>query len=142
MLIGIDPGTQNGVTIFENGNLLDCQTYSVLQLIEYLTDNSKLINTIVMEDSRMQSYVFTGSDKNRAESLKIARNIGQVDMICRIIEMIVNTTDNIDLICISPKAKGRKLNSEEFKQKTGWKSVSNSHERDAAMVAWRYRNMK
>ena len=43
---------------------------------------------------------------------------------------------------ISPKGKGAKVNAERFEQVTGWTGASNEHTRDAAMVAYPYRNAK
>ena len=43
---------------------------------------------------------------------------------------------------ISPRAKGGKLDACEFEMLTGWESRTNQHGRDAAMVAWAYRNWR
>ena len=83
--------------------------------------------------------MFTGAKDSRASALKQARNLGSVDGICTLIEAICATRET-ELICISPKGKGKKLNKAEFEQKTGWLNSSNQHCRDAAVVAWRYRN--
>ena len=43
---------------------------------------------------------------------------------------------------ISPKGKGRKVDADRFHAITGWSARCNQHERDAAMVAWPFRNHK
>ena len=41
---------------------------------------------------------------------------------------------------VSPLQKGSKVNRDDFAIKTGWVDKSNEHNRDAAMVAWPFRN--
>jgi predicted RNase H-like nuclease (RuvC/YqgF family) len=138
-VIGIDPGVNMGIAVYYKGRLLELETWTVLHTIQFINDELDDKKLIVIEDSRLQSYMFTGAKDNRLSALKQARNLGSVDGICTIIEAIC-ATKNIDLICISPKQKGKKLTAKEFEQKTGWTKSSNQHERDAACVAWRYRN--
>jgi hypothetical protein len=92
----------------------------------------------VFEDSRLQSAVWVPS-KNKAVANNIARKIGQVDALCSLIEETCNRYE-IKFMRVSPKAKGSKMNSEDFNGLTGWSARSNQHERDAAMVAWQLRN--
>ena len=139
LVIGIDPGVNMGIAVYIDGKLSKIDTMTVLGVICWLPGQLSDNTLIVIEDSRMQSYMFTGSKDNRASALKQARNLGSVDGICTLIAAIC-ATRKTELICISPKGKGKKLNKEEFEQKTGWKKPSNQHCRDAAVVAWRYRN--
>ena len=92
---------------------------------------------VVFEDSRLISHSFT-TVKSRAGALKIARNVGEIDAWCKLIVLACESL-NIPAHGISPKAKGKKLNADQFKALTGWALKSNQHERDAAMVAWKYR---
>lgn len=68
----------------------------------------------------------------------LARNVGEVDQICRRIEAMCETA-GIELVRVSPLGKGAKLNAARFREVTGWTGRSNQHERDAAAVAWPYR---
>jgi len=139
-VIGIDPGVKNGLAEYENGVLVSVHTYSVIEIIHWLPDYLKIHQCIVViEDSRLQSYMFTGNDKNRATALKIARNVGMVDIVCSILEELCKFSGT-ELIKISPKGKGEKLNMDKFRQVTGSEIKTNQHNRDAAMVAWPYRN--
>ena len=140
MIIGIDPGVNCGVAIFSGGELKKLYTFSGINLIEWLPYQTAA-KTIVIEDSRLQSFLFSGAQQNKAQSLKIARNVGMVDMVCHMIESLCEKS-NVDLIGISPKSKGKKLQSTAFNLYTGWTEKSNQHERDAAMVAWPYRGIK
>jgi len=141
LIIGIDPGVSNGIAIYKDGKLDRLETHTVSNIIEFLKIVKFNKCKVIIEDSRLQSYLFTGSASKRHTALKIARDVGGVDMICRIIESICLIYDE-EFIAISPKSKGKKLNAEEFKIATGWEKQSNQHERDAAMIAWNFRNAK
>jgi len=140
-LIGIDPGQNTGIAIYEDGALVSLRTITPLQLHMTMLDLTVGITCrVVFEDSRLQSVVFRRG-LNAASTLKVARNIGEVDGICR---LIVAECERLGVPAhgISPKAKGAKLNAEQFQELTGWDKRSNQHERDAAVVAWLYRNAK
>lgn len=148
-IIGIDPGQDSGLAVFENGALVRLMTLSPLHLIEQLhllgisreLANGIPLHGIVMEDSRKTSHSFTaiaGARGIRAQ-LKIARNVGMVDGQCALIEQWA-TIHKVPLLALSPEQKGQKLDAARFKALTGWAAPSNQHQRDAAVVAWRYRN--
>lgn len=96
---------------------------------------------VVIEDSRLTSFVFTGSRQGPRQSLKIARNIGMVDGFCYLLDSLCAQL-GIPIICVSPEGKGRKLKAKPFQLSTGYQGTSNQHERDAAMVARPYRHQK
>lgn len=95
---------------------------------------------VVFEDSRLESYTWT-SIKSRPAALKMARNVGEVDAWCKLIEAICARLD-IPAHGVSPTKKGSKVNAERFAAITGWAGPSNEHVRDAAMVAWPFRSTK
>ena len=136
-MIGIDPGSQTGMAVFEDGHLVSLETYTPVQLVRDFLFGE----LVVFEDSR-NSPIFAGSrahGSSRAAAMKMARAIGEIDAWCRLIEDICKR-EGIKCVGISPKQKGRKLNAAEFRELTGWTGQTNQHERDAAMVAWPYRN--
>lgn len=133
--IGIDPGKQTGVSSYHDGILVQLRTVSPSEVAEVLRASGA--TRVVMEDSRLQSAVFPRAVGPRA-MLKIARNVGEVDQICRRIEAMCETA-GIELVRVSPLGKGAKLNAARFREVTGWTGRSNQHERDAAAVAWPYR---
>jgi hypothetical protein len=135
-VIGIDPGVNTGVALFTNGKLLSLQTIQPIDIQDCV--KRSFADLIVFEDSRLQSAVWVPS-KNKAVANNIARKIGQVDALCSLIEETCNRWE-IKFMRVSPKAKGAKMNSEDFNLFTGWEHRSNQHERDAAMVAWQLRN--
>ena len=135
-VIGFDPGVNTGVALFANGKLLSLQTIQPIDIQDCV--KKSFADLVVFEDSRLQSAVWVPS-KNKAVANNIARKIGQVDALCLLIEETCNRYE-IKFMRVSPKAKGAKMNSEDFNLFTGWTHRSNQHERDAAMVAWQLRN--
>lgn len=137
MLIGLDPGANTGVAIFRDGRLVDLHTIEPWDVPRLLAGH--LPKRVVFEDSRLQSHTWT-KVSNRAAAMKMARNVGQVDAWCN---LITATCERLGIAAhgISPAGKGGKIKAEEFAAITGWASPSNEHQRDAAMVAWRYRGI-
>ena len=135
-IVGIDPGVNTGWATYIDGKLMGLQTIQPIDIYaQIVTSEAELF---VFEDSRLQSAVWIPS-KNKAVANNIARKIGQVDALCSLIEETCNRYD-IKFMRVSPKAKGGKMNAEDFNGLTGWSARSNQHERDAAMVAWQLRN--
>ena len=137
LVMGIDPGEQTGVALYCDGILLNLLTITPAQYWAVL-DNHRP-DLLVIEDSRLQSHVFTGPKESPAARLKIARNIGMVDGFCSILARMAETLE-IPMIGVSPLGKGAKINAAQLATITGWTGRSNRHERDASVVAHRYRN--
>ena len=141
LVIGIDPGVDNGIAIFVDGKLIKLDTFTVIGLVGWLPQQCTDKTVIVLEDSRDQSYMFNGDKLSRPQALKIARNVGMVDQVCRIVEEICTIRPVKKLIKVSPLKKGAKVEDcKIFNAQTGWDKKSNQHNRDAAIVAWRFRN--
>lgn len=136
-ILGIDPGANTGCAIFEEGKLIELLTIKPWQLSDMITDQ---FGRVIFEDSRLQSHVWSSSP-NKAVAIKMARNIGEVDAWCSLITALCEKV-KVPAHGISPKNKGAKLAADPFERVTGWSSRSNAHERDAAMIAWPYRNAK
>ena len=137
MIIGIDPGANTGIAQYLDGKLSSMHTTDILGAISFIRlEKPKLV---ILEDSTLTSHIFTAPGVSHHAALKVARNIGEVDAYCKIIKQICGEL-GIAYRSISPKDKGKKVNAKEFAKITGWAEQSNQHERDAAMVAWRFRN--
>lgn len=138
LVLGIDPGAHTGVATFVDGKLSDLETVGPHQIERLIRGRQPA--RVVFEDSRLQSHTWS-KGKGAAATAKVARNVGQIDAWCVLITAICGEL-GIQAHGISPKAKGAKLNAEQFKAATGWEGPSNEHNRDACMVAWRYRGAK
>lgn len=138
LILGIDPGANTGMASYINGklaHLITVQPVEIASRIE-LTRPCR----VVFEDSRLESYTWT-SIKSRPAALKMARNVGEVDAWCKLIEAICAKLGT-PAHGVSPTKKGSKVNAERFAAITGWSGPSNEHVRDAAMVAWPFRSTK
>lgn len=138
MVVGMDPGANTGVAFYERGQLLALETITPHHIERVLRTVNP--SRVVFEDSRLQSHTWT-TVKSRAAALKMARNVGQVDQICN---QIIAICEELGIAAhgISPQGKGAKVAAEPFGRITGWTERSNDHERDAAMVAWPFRNAR
>ena len=145
VVIGIDPGQQTGVALYRAGlldSLLTLDPWDITAFIEHQR-GAWGVNRVIFEDSRLQSHIFSAHKPGKRvlshpEQLKVARNVGQIDGWCH---LIFNVCAERGINChgISPANKGEKLDHKQFQSVTGWTAKSNQHERDAAMVAWKYR---
>lgn len=137
IVIGIDPGQKTGVAKFRNGKLIALCTVSPVDIALYFAWLAES-DVVVFEDSRLQSVVFSRGKMATAAKLKIARNIGEIDGICKLIDGVcAEIGGHTRIVRISPKAKGAKVNAATFAKLTGWRGQSNQHERDAAMCVIR-----
>lgn len=135
IVIGIDPGINTGIAIFIDGRLTKLETIHPAEVAAYIQAAHPA--RVVFEDSRLQSHVWTNSH-SRAAAAKMSRNVGEVDAWCRLIAHACGKL-GIPAHGISPKGKGQKMDADSFRELTGWSGRTNTHERDACMVAWRYR---
>lgn len=135
-ILGLDPGASTGVAVYIGGKLEKLATVEPWRIPEVIQAHGA--SRVVFEDSRLQSHVWiTGC--NHATTIKMARNLGQVDAWCALIVAVCESL-KIPAHGISPKGKGTKMKAEPFNRSTGWVGVTNQHERDAAAVAWPYRS--
>ena len=135
IILGIDPGVNTGIAIFKRGALYTLVTIAPHQIGSFITDSAP--SRVIFEDSRLTSFMFN-QVKSRPAALKMARNVGEIDAWCRVITSVCADL-RIPAHGISPAGKGAKVKAPEFARITGWLAKSNEHERDAAMVAFKYR---
>jgi hypothetical protein len=128
------------MAVYEDGELALLQTIEPHQIGLILSQYQIEPLFVAFEDSRLQSHVWLPS-QSKGVAANIARKIGMVDAWCYMIERYCEAWD-IAYMRISPKAKGEKLNAQDFNRITHWEGKSNQHERDAAMVAWQFRSRK
>jgi hypothetical protein len=143
ILLGIDPGTQTGVATFIDGSLHQIQTLTheeTIRLIRFGGTCNGPITSVVFEDANLQKPVFARNGANARMILKIARNVGMVQQMCKDVQAACESV-GMPFLAVSPLKKGAKLSAAAFMQHTGWQPRTSQHGRDAAMVAWKYRNM-
>lgn len=138
ILLGIDPGQNTGLAVFDGGRLAELRTITPVEIDRAIT--SIMPGRVIFEDSRLQSHLWTTSTA-KATLAKIARNVGEVDAWCKLIVAVCESL-NVPAHGISPLGKGKKMAADQFQRITGWDGPSNQHTRDAAMVAYPYRGAK
>lgn len=136
MILSLDPGMSTGCAYFKDGKLTTLKTISPWHIPDAI--KAPGIKRVIFEDSRLQSHVWI-TGHNHAATIKMARNLGQVDAWCALIVAVCESL-NIPAHGISPKGKGAKMDAVRFAKLTGWDLLSNQHCRDAAAIAWPYRN--
>ncbi len=135
LILGIDPGLKTGIAHFDGGKLTHLETVHQADIPNVLQQHKPA--HVVFEDSRLQSHVW-GRGTGVAAAAKVARNVGEVDAWCRLIEHTCSKL-GIKAHGVSPQGKGAKLDAVQFERLTGWAQRSNQHERDGAVVAWTFR---
>lgn len=135
LILGIDPGLRTGVAHFEGGKLTHLETVHPIDIHSLLLRHKP--GMVVYEDSRLQSHVWKRGT-GIAAAAKIARNVGEIDAWCKLIEGVCGQL-GIKAHGVSPQGKGAKLDAVQFERLTGWAQRSNQHERDGAVVAWTFR---
>lgn len=141
IVYGLDPGVRFGFARYSSGKLDELFTLSMVDAFKFVYGlNGEYL--LVMEDSRVITKNFRDKpDDTKAVAFSKGRSLGRVDCCCTVIEDICHKK-GIPLIGISAKDKGVKIEAEPFNRITGWTKQSNSHTRDAAMVAWMYRHKR
>jgi hypothetical protein len=141
VIYGLDPGVNTGFARYVDGKidaLFTMTPLEAIRFIETLTDDF----LVVMEDSRATSTDFRKRDKDsEAVSFAKGRSLGRVDGICAMVEAVCSQ-NGIPLISLSPKEKGAKMDADQMRALTGWDKPSNSHTRDAALVAYPFRHKR
>lgn len=141
VILGMDPGAATGVAVYEGGVLVDLLTIAPNELERFLRERAAAgAGRVVFEDSRLETRLWNARTKTAyGAALATARSVGQVDAWCTLITAICGDLA-LPAHGISPTAKGAKVDAAAFGRITGWTKRCNQHERDAAMVAWQYRN--
>lgn len=145
--IGIDPGENNGVAIYDKQNGLRWFTLNFWQLVDYIQNKvvpaykkeMTIIPHFIVEDPGLNTFIYQQkiNNKNAKEALRIARNVGmnQGDA-KRIIELIKAHQLIVDTV--RPMGDSQKWSAEYFNSIIGQKLTTNQHVRDAAKLIARY----
>lgn len=139
-VIGVDPGEQTGIAIYEGGKLVELLTMKPLEALAWIGLHDPMPSLLVVEDPRGQSYSFRDNPKDtKAVAFTKGRAVGRIDLFCAMVENLGKEHGLSGLLLVTPRQKGKKLDAPAFKRLTGWTGRSNEHNRDAALVAWKYR---
>jgi hypothetical protein len=137
IVVGIDPGTQTGIAVW------DCQSqafaavqsvaiHRALLSVLSLHEGSDVLPPghafIVLEDARKRRW-FGNSGKERWQGA------GSIKRDCRLWESYLQ--DNaIPHLFVAPASNRTKTTQEQFRRTTGWEGRTNEHGRDAGMLVY------
>ena len=127
-MIGIDPGTNTGVAIKLNGNLVGVDTMTIIEAINCVSgwaENQKDDVLVRIEDARLRTYF----GKSGSEKWKGA---GSIMRDCAIWEDEMKR-QGIMYEMVHPK-NVKATTAEQFKALTGWKYRTSIHAREAAWM--------
>jgi hypothetical protein len=140
-VIGIDPGTHTGVAVYRDGQLTICEAmgaHDAFDLVRQLAAAETVM--VVYEDARLIGGI-GGARAGSRDAAARAQGAGSVKRDSALwFELLEKLGCSYHRI--SPRAKGGKLTRNEFKALTKWDAQTNQHGRDAAMIAWTYRNWR
>ncbi len=137
--IGIDPDLKaSGVAVVAGGELISLHNKKFCELLGWLSQWDKSAVLIKLENPEANKGLFAAhSNKNKAVSIRVATNVGQVMAVARLLhEMLEHNGYTVKLVSpLKGAAKKCKDDAEYFNKVTGWTGRSNADQRDAAMIA-------
>jgi hypothetical protein len=130
-VIGIDPGTDTGVAIYNPAtkSLEMCESTGFWGAIDLISANRDAMVIIELPNT---SHVWHTGAVSQAAKNKTASNVGKV---LREAELLIEFCKLNGISCRSIPPKG-KVNAKVFKMVTGWKGMTNEHARDAGMLCF------
>lgn len=131
IIIGIDPGTITGLAIWDNKRkgFQEIRSSGIITVMHYLAKlPEKHLVKIRMEDARKRNW-FGNSGR------EVLQGAGSIKRECTIWEEFFLFHD-FTYELVAPKNNKTKLDAKLFSNMTGWKSRTNEHERDAAMLVF------
>lgn len=130
ILIGIDPGTKTGLSVYdsEDGDLLKVTSGILIEMYYELLVwvNGKYL--IRIEDARKRKWYGSQSNAKIQGAGSIKRDSKIWEEICQYHEL------NYEMV--HPIKGGTKLDANTFKAMTGWEGQTNEHKRDSAMLVY------
>jgi len=132
LIIGIDPGVNTGVAIYDQKTkkLIDVLTMHLHDAFELVQQYKPLIGKVRVEDARKRTW-FGPEEKVDAKQ----QGAGSIKRDCTIWEDFLKAKQ-IPYEMLKPGKIKTKVNAKFFKQLTGWASSTTNHSRDAGMLVW------
>ena len=136
--IGIDPGTQTGLAIAENGRLRELHTVPIhraMKLVDEWQTRAHEVGfafVVYVEDARKRRWY----GNNEAAVKRKLQGVGSVKRDCAIWEDYLNDI-GASTVLVAPGHNKTKLEGHVFCKLTGWnKKQTSVHARDAAMLVF------
>jgi hypothetical protein len=137
MIIGIDPGVQTGLALYDTEVKILCQleTVPIHRAMEtVLRYHSQYKIVVRFEDARLRKWF----GKAGREKLQGADSVKRD---CRIWEDFLKDS-GIPFEAVAPQQNKTKIKAETFRKITGWTGRTTEHSRDAGMLVYGYKIKK
>lgn len=133
--IGIDPGVDTGVAVWDHRNLhfTRIESMKIHQAFDLVKEYHRIFAGDIFvrfEDARLRDWFGTSG----REKLQGA---GSIKRDSKIWEDFL-TDNDIHFEPAKPKAGSTKMGAAPFARQTNWRSRTNEHNRDAAQLVWGY----
>ena len=131
ILIGIDPGTTTGLSVYsrDRKELLALESGSLIEMYHLFTSYIKLGNVLVrIEDARKRKWYGNRSNAKMQGAGSIKRDSKIWEEICQY--------HGVDYEMIHPIKGTTKLDAKTFRNITRWEGRTNEHQRDSAMIVY------
>lgn len=136
--IGIDPGTNTGVCIYDiaRKNIYELWSGAIHDALDLMKKwkaahfraNDLSIKVVRVEDARQRKWYGENSDSK-------LKGAGSIERDSKIWEDFLKDS-KIPYEMVHPISGGTKWDAKSFKQITGWQKQTNEHQRDAALLVF------
>jgi D-alanine-D-alanine ligase-like ATP-grasp enzyme len=132
ILIGIDPGVNNGFAVYNphTKKLIQVAALKTWEVLKRLSVERTEEYTVYIKDPTTWKP-FKGS-RNQSSKLKGA---GSVTARFKAIQEFMDD-HNIKYVCVPIQGNAKKMDAQLFKKVTGWEGQTNEHGRDAALLVF------
>jgi len=133
--IGLDPGVDTGVAVWDHRNLhfTRIESMKIHEAMDLVKEYKRIFAGDIFvrfEDARLRDWFGTSG----REKLQGAGSIKRDSKIWE--DFLID--NKIDFVPTKPTAGGTKMKSAPFAKLTNWRSKTNEHNRDAALLVWQY----
>jgi hypothetical protein len=133
-LIGIDPGVQTGIALWDRASksLQKIETVSIIEAQHFLLRQKDQWPHIFLriEDARQRKWFGNAGREKLQGAGSIKRDCSIWEEFCQF--------HGIEYELVKPKNNKTKMDADIFKKCTGWKARTSEHARDAAMLVFGY----
>jgi hypothetical protein len=138
LVIGIDPGKTTGLAVYDRraGNFERLESTDFWGAIDFITgelDADEIVKIVIEQPSTKAIYARNKRATARGAIERTGVNVGSA---LREASLMIDRLRDLGYPVQTVPPLG-KIDAKRFKQITGWSGKSNSHTRDAGMMAWR-----
>jgi len=138
IVIGIDPDSKkHGVAIYEDGELVELNTWSLVDVMVFLMAKPYPTDTIIfsIEDVASQNFVYSRNVNSKSVQSNIAMKVGRCQQAQIELQRLLDHL-GCKYQTHKPQRGNWAKNKKQFEQVTGWTKRSNEDTRSAAFFGF------